>query len=121
VEYKILLDKNANLREVEAEEQTKFVISVIEALEVPFEWNSNESFSLLDKIRLRKILGQYNIAVIDDMNGGVKIFLERDKIAEFYKPAYILKEDYAEIDPRKKLYIEARCSFDSIFDGEQPT
>lgn len=118
MEYIVLLDSTSNLREIEAEEQTKFVISMIEALEIPFEWNSNEPFSILDKIRLRKVLAQYNVSVIDDMEGGIKIFLEREKVAEWKKASYVLKEDPSQIDPKKRLYIEMKCSFSSIFEEE---
>lgn len=116
MEYKILLDKSTDFREVEAEEQTRFVISIVEALEIPFEWDSNKPFSIFEKIKLRKVLGQYNVSVIDDMEGGVKIFLERDQVAEWKKPLYTLKEDLAQIDPKKRLYLEMKCSFESIYE-----
>jgi len=118
MEYTILLDKNAKIREIEAEEQTRFVVSIIEALEIPFEWDSNQTFTILDKVRLRKLLNQYNISVIDDMEGGLKIFLERELIAEWKKPFYVLREDPSQIDPKKKLYIEMKCSFSSMFENE---
>lgn len=116
MQYSILLDKYANLHEVEVEEQTRFVISIIEALEIPFEWNSNEPFSILDKVRLRKILSKNNISVISSSDGEVKIYLERDQIAEWKKPLYMLKEDPSQVDPRKKLFIEMKCDFSSIFE-----
>jgi len=118
MEYTVLLDSSAIVRDIEAEEQTRFVISIVEALEIPFEWNSNEPFTIFDKVRLRKVLGQYNVAVIDDMEGGVKIFLEREKIAEWKKATYILKEDPLQIDRKKKLYIEMKCSFSSIYENQ---
>ena len=118
MEYKILLDRTDNLRDVIVEEQTRFVLSIIEALEIPFEWDANQAFTPFDKIKLRKILGQYNVSVIDDMDGGIKIYLERDKIAEFQKPTYILKEDLTQIDPKKKLYLEMNCKLSSIFEQE---
>lgn len=104
------------MRAIEAEEQTRFILSMVEALEVPFEWDSNEPLSVLDKIRLRKVLGQYNVSIIDDMDGGVKIFLEREKIAEWNKAQYLLKEDPSEVDPKKRLFVEMKCSFSSIFE-----
>jgi hypothetical protein len=116
MKYTVLLDSSSNLREIEAEEQIKFVVSIIEALEIPFEWDSNAPFSVLDKLRLRKVLAQYNASIIDDMEGGIKIFLERDQIAQWHKSTYILKEDLSQVDPRKKLFIEMSCSFDSIFE-----
>lgn len=119
MQYVVLLNSSANFREAEAEEQTRFIMSIIEALEVPFEWNANEPLSILDRIRLRKVLSQYNISVIDDMDGGVKMFLDRDKIAEWHKALFILKEDPSQVDPKKKLFVEMKCSFSSIFDEEQ--
>jgi hypothetical protein len=121
MEYTILLDSQSNVRDVEVEEQTRFVISIIEALEVPFEWDSNVAFTVFDKVRLRKVLGQYNVSVIDNMDGGVKIYLEREQIAEWIKPSYILKEDPSQIDPKKKLYIEMKCVFNSIYEKNEAT
>lgn len=121
MEYTVLLDKNSNIREIETEEQTRFVLSVIEALEIPFEWDANKSFTVFDKVRLRKTLGQYNISIVDDMEGGLKIYLEHQIVADWKKPFFILKEDLTEIDPRKKLYIEMRCSFSSIFEEQEET
>lgn len=119
MEYKILLDKSENIRQVEAEEQTRFVVSIIEALEIPFDWNSNEPFTVLDKVRMRKLLGQYNVSVIDDMEGGVKIYLDRDPIAEWNKPFFILKEDPSQLERSKRLFIEMQCSFNSIFEQKE--
>ncbi len=119
MEYIVLLDKSSILRDIEAEEQTRFVISIIETLEVPFEWNSNEAFTIFDKVRLRKVLSQYNVEVIDDMDGGVKVYLERNKIAEWKKASYVLKEDPSQIDPKKKLYIEMKCKFESIYEAAE--
>ena len=117
MQYTVLLNKDAIIRDIEAEEQTRFIMSVIEALEVPFDWDPNEPFSVLDKVRLRKVLNQYHISIIDDMAGGVKIYLENDKIAEFFKPRYVLKEDPSQIDPKKKLFIEMHCDFNSLFEN----
>lgn len=113
MEYIVLLASNAHLPTVEAEEQTRFILSVVEALEIPFEWDSNEQMTVLDKIRLRKFLKQYNISILDDLDGGVKIYSGNEKIAEWKKAAYKLKEDLQQIDPKKKLYIEMKCKFES--------
>ncbi len=121
MQYTILLDSRANIREVEAEEQTKFVVSIIEALEIPFEWDSNTPFSIFDKVKLRKVLSQYNISVLDDMSGCIKILLEREQIAVWHKPSFMLKEDLSQIDSKKRLYIEMKCHFDSIYDEAEPS
>lgn len=116
MEYKILLDSHSNTREVEMEEQTKFIMSVVEALEVPYQWSPDTPFTVLEKLKLRKALSQYHIAVIDDMDGGVVIWLENEKIAQWQKASYLLKEDLVERDSRKRYFIEMQCKFSSIFD-----
>lgn len=120
MERSILLDKSENVRSVESEEQTRFVMSIVEALEIPFEWDPEQEFTVLDKIRLRKALGQYNVVIIDDMEGGMKIYLERDLIAEWKKATYILREDLGQLDHKKRLFVEMKCAFSSIFE-EQAT
>lgn len=118
MDYVILLDSKTNFREVASEEQTKFILSIVEALGIPFEWDSNVPFGVLETIRLRKTLNQYNVGVIDDMEGGTKIYLDNKLVAEWKKTSYMLKEDISQIDPKKKLYIEMKCSFQSMFEEE---
>lgn len=118
VQYTVLLDKNENVRHIESEEQFRFIMSIIEALEIPFTWDPNESFNVSDKIRLRKTLDQYNITILDDMAGEIKIFLERDCVATWHKPSFVLKEDLSQIDPKKRLYLEMRCNFNSVFEDQ---
>lgn len=113
MEYTVLLESSANLPSIEAEEQTRFILSVVEALEIPFDWDANQEMTVLERVRLRKLLNQYNISVIDDLDGGVKIYLSREIIAEWKKASYILKEDLQQLDRRKRLYIEMKCSFES--------
>ena len=111
MEYNLLLDRNENVRKVEAEEQSRFILSVIEALGIPFEYDTDAEFTPLDKIRLKKALAEFNIAIIDDMAGSVKIYLERELIAEWEKASYLLREDPSALDRRQRLYIEMRCSW----------
>lgn len=118
MEYTVLLNTTDNRREIESEEQTRFIISIVEALDIPFEWDSNEKFGVLDRIRLRKALAQYNVSVTDDLDGGVKIYLDREKIAEWYPVTWCLKEDLTQIDRKKRLFIEMKCRFSSMFEQE---
>lgn len=111
MEQILLLDKNEDVRSVEAQEQSRFILSVVEGLGIPFDHDPDAEFTVFDKIRLRKILNEYNVSVIDDMAGNVKIYLERELIAEWHKASYILKEDPSEIDRKKRYYLEMHCSF----------
>jgi hypothetical protein len=117
--YTILLDKNEKTKEVEAQEQARFVKSIIEALEVPIEWNPEEPFSVESKLKFKKSLNAYNINVISDTDGGLKIFVGSDLIAEWYKCSYKLKQDIGQIDPNKKLFLEMTVSFWSIFEKNE--
>jgi hypothetical protein len=118
MQYSILLDRNENTREVEIQEQARFVKSILEALQIPIEWNPEEPFSVESKIRFRKELDQFKINIIDDSNGGIKIYVETDLIAEWHKPLFKLKKDSSQIDPRKQIYLEMNVRFSSLFEED---
>jgi hypothetical protein len=117
MQYNILLVKNEDKQEVEILEQSRFLKSLLEALEVPIIWNPEEPLSIDAKLKLRKSLNTYNINVIDDMDGGLKVFVDSDLIGEWYKCSYKLKEDLTQTDPRKKLYLEMSVNFWTIFEN----
>ena len=114
--YTILLSKNEKTKEIEAQEQSRFVKSIFEALEIPIEWNPDEPHTIDDKIKLRAAINQYSINIISDIDGGLKIFVKSDLIAEWKKARYVLKNDPAQIDPSKRLYLEMHVSFWSAFE-----
>jgi hypothetical protein len=116
--YTILLNKNEKTKEIEAQEQSRFVKSIFEALEIPVEFNPDEPYSIDDRLRLRSSLNSYNINIIGDIDGGLKIFVKTDLIAEWKKPHYVLKIDGSQIDPNKKLYLEMHINFWSVFESE---
>ena len=120
MKYTVLLNVDENKKQVETEEQFKFVKSIMEALEIPINWNFEEpsSFSIEDKKKFRNTLEQFGIQVIDDRDGIVTIYHEKEKIAEWSKCQYKLKRDYSQINPMKRLYVEMSVNFWSIF--EQP-
>jgi hypothetical protein len=113
----ILLNTNENTRQVEREEQGRFVKSILTAFGVPIEehW-IDEELSVDQTMKIRRILSQYKIEIVDDMDGGVKMFCEKDMIAEFKKPHYVLRKDNSQKDPNKKLYLEMTTNTWSILD-----
>jgi hypothetical protein len=119
MQYTVLLDKNENTKQVELQEQSRFIKSIIEALGVPIEFNSEKPLSVDDRIRLRKELDKYDISIITDIEGGVKIFVKTDLIGEWYKSIYKLKEDLSQrVNPKKKIYLEMTVRFWTTFENE---
>jgi len=114
--YTILLNRNENVKEVEAQEQARFLKTILEALEVPIEWNPEEPLSVDGRIELRKSLKTYNISAITDIDGGMKIFVNNELIGEWYKCSYKLKKDSAQVDPNKKLYLEMSVNFWTVYE-----
>jgi hypothetical protein len=116
----ILLDTNENTRKVEHEEQAHFVRSILTGFNVPIDdiW-TDETLDVADMMKLRKMLSVYKIEIVDDLDGGVKIFCEQSLIAEFKKPHYVLKKDPGQVDPRKRLYLEMTTNTWSILDQEE--
>jgi|ERR1700722_13792496 len=116
--YTILLNKDGKTKETEAQEQARFVKAVLEAHGVPIEnWNPDEPFSVDEKIKFRKSLDAFNIHVVDNQDGGLKIYANNELIGEWKKAKYKLKEDLLQVDPGKRLYYEMHVNFWSIFEG----
>ena len=73
-------------------------------------------FTVEHKIELRKHMDQFSVTIVDDRDGGIKIFVERDKVAEWKKCTFILREDPSEVNPSKRLYMEISGDIWTIFD-----
>jgi len=119
-EGKILIDRD-QAREVESEEKYIFVVSIIDQLGISLGDALPEEPHLFDaecKIELRKILHKFNVSIIDDMDGGLKIYVDKDLVADWKKPIFILKKDLSELQRSKRLYYEMITSYWSIFDQE---
>jgi hypothetical protein len=116
--YTILLSKTENTREVEAQEQARFLKTIIDSLDLPIAYNPDEELTVDKKIELKKSFDKYNINVISDNDGGMQVFVLQDLIGDFKKCKYKLKEDVAQRDPNKKLYIEMQVDFWNAFEAE---
>ena len=117
----ILLNHNENTKKVEDEEKTRFLRNILEQMGVPIQefWPSDEALSVSQKIQLRSILATYNVQVIDDLDGHMQIYVEGEKVAEWFKCTYKLKRDLREIDPRKQLYLEMEVNCWSLFEESE--
>lgn len=117
----ILLNHNENTKLVEEEEKTRFLRGILEQMGVPIQefWVTETSLSVDQRIKLRGILATYGIQVIDDLDGNMQVYVEGERVAEWYKCSYKLKRDLREIDPRKQLYMEMQINCWSLFEEQE--
>lgn len=115
----ILLNYGDNTKNVEDEEKNRFLHDLLEQMGVPLDfWTSIDSLSVEQRIKLRTILINYNIQVLDDLDGNMQIYVEGELIGEWRKCTYKLKRDLREIDPRKQLYLEMLVDCWTVFEEE---
>jgi hypothetical protein len=117
----ILLNNNyREAEQVEEEEKSRYLRGILELMGVPISeiWPSENLLNVEQRIKLRSILATYAVQVIDDLDGHMQIYVEGDKVAEWFKCSYKLKRDLREIDPRKRFYLEMEVSTWSLFEEE---
>lgn len=115
----ILLNYNENTRQVEEEEKTRFLRSILEQMGIPIQdfWTSDDPMTVHQKIQLRSILSTYNIQVIND-GETLQVYFEGEKIAEWEKPTYKIKKNLEELDPRRRVFLEMTVNCSSVFNVE---
>jgi len=118
MQAKILLNYSDNTKTVEEEEKNRFLRSLLNEMGLIIDfWNEEDLILTVDqKIKLRKLLLNNNLQVIDDSDGSMKIFFENTLIGSWDKPTYKLKKDMSQLDHRKQLYVEMSISCQHIFD-----
>jgi hypothetical protein len=121
----ILLNYNENTRQVEEEEKARFLRGILEqcfentevANQVQEIWDIDGPLPAPQKIKLRDVLATYNLQVIDDFDGGLKIYLENELVANWKKPYYKLMTDLSQVDRKKRLYLEMCVECWSVFEN----
>ena len=116
--YTLKVSRNENLQQIETQEQSRFIKSIIEALEIPIEWNTDEPLSVDTKIRLRKEFENYKINIIKNENGDIKFYIEDEVVAEWKKPNIKLVENPSKTKITEKLFYELEINFWTTFDNE---
>src|ERR1019366_6859116 len=113
----ILLNFNENTKEMENEERDNFVRGILETLGLPLEniWDEEGTLTTDNKIKLRSILTNYNIQIIES-GGEIKVYCDNQVIGDWRKPTYILKRDNNQLHPKKKLFLEMHIDCNSIFE-----
>ena len=115
-----------NYRQEEEQWQYEFVYYVLSNIGIPqeildgcFPEDGMEAFTVDHKIELRKPMSTFDVSIVDDRDGGIKMFVERDLIAEWKKCKFVLREDGKEVNPSKRLYMEVRADIWTIFDQKE--
>jgi hypothetical protein len=116
--YTVLLDSTADLKQCEGEQKAEFIRSILEAMDIhPEFWPPEESIlSVETKIKLRALLLEQELIIVESVDGALEIYSARKKIAEWSKPKYVRKIDASQVDPRKKIYLEMRVTCSSVFE-----
>ena len=114
----LLLNYNENVQQVEEEEKTRFLRSLLEQIELPIQefWPTDSTLSISQRMKMRALLGTYGIQVIDDLDGHMQVYVEGELVAEWFKCTYKIKRDLRERDPRKQLYLEMDINCWSLFE-----
>jgi hypothetical protein len=117
----LLLNHDENTQKVEEEEKTRFLKGILEEMGMPIQefWTNDGPLSVDQRIKLRGILATYGVQVIDNLDGHMQIYVEGEKVAEWFKPTYKLKRDLRQIDPRKQLYLEMEVNLWSLFEEQE--
>jgi len=116
MEYSIFLDREDALK-VEEEEKSAFIKDVLIELGIDIEkvW-PEATLSVEEKVKLRALLKKFNVIVIEDTEKNVSVYLEKDVIAEWERPKFVLHKDLKQIDPKKKIYLEMKVNARSVFE-----
>ncbi len=123
-----------NFREVEHEWQWEFVYYVLSNLGIPDEDldacfpDSPDEMEAEHKIELRNVMYHFDVTIVDDKDGGLKIWVAEpmgdDKpplyvlVGEWKKCKFVYREDPGEVDPNLRIYVEVHADVWTILDDE---
>lgn len=121
MEKKIFLNYRENVKVVEEEEKNRFLIALLshiipEVAELDLQLE-NGIFNVDQKIQLNELLLKYDITLLE--GEGVDVYHEKELIARWEKPTYVIKRDYTEPNPKKQLYQEMTLHFFSLLEEQE--
>lgn len=119
MEKSVYLDRE-DTGAIEEEERNLFLRGILEDVGVPLDdiW-PDISLTVEQKINLRNLLGKLDVEIIHDGDRGFQIYHQDTKIAEWFKPKFILREDFGARSLAKKLYYEMVIKTWSIFEEQE--
>ncbi len=120
MKFSIYIDRE-DYKFVEIEEQNRFIRDILENMDVPLDecWPDDEyKVSTQDKIKFRHVLNMFDINIINDKDGGIKIYVGQELVAEWKKSTFEYKVDHGEINPAKKIFYQMNIECWSLFDED---
>jgi len=120
MESKILLNYTDNVKLVEESLRLAFLIELLEKLNITAIQElelSGDSISVAQRMQLRDILAKNSITILEE--DGMEVFFEKELIARWDAPTYVVKRDFSEPDPKKQLYQEMTIHFFSLFEEQE--
>lgn len=120
---KIIQADREDIRTVEKESQNLFIFDILAMCGIPEEqlvpcFPGVDGMSIAQRMALRKLCSQYDVFIVDDFDGGVKIYVNDDIIAEWKKPHYVMRTDPTAKEKSKRIYVEIHCSWWSLFEEQ---
>lgn len=120
----ILLNFTENTHQIEEEEKSRFLRGLLDQMfentelanKIQEIWNTDQPLNAINKIKLRNILSTYNLQVIDNLDGSLKVYLDNEMVAEWYKCSYKLKKDLMVKDPKKRVFLEMEVKYWTVFE-----
>lgn len=111
-------------RKIEEEEQENFVYNLLTEINLQenypgFDetWFSEELSPVERKIKLKNILRELNIEIIN-IGRELEVYFENNLVAKWYAPKYRKMTDLKQANPEKRIYLEMQVSYESIFDED---
>lgn len=126
---KQILSNHDEWKVIIEQQKSEFVFWILESMGLPQDDLSkcftlengtvtNEAVTVQHRIELKKLCSRYEIDIIDDMDGGVKIYINNESlVAEWKKPSIRLRHDHNRINPAERLYMEINIDWWTIFEG----
>lgn len=118
----VVLANRHDYRKVIEELKYEFTSDIINKLELPEDEvneclpNNFSDFDVNKKIKLRNLLGKFNVNIIDDKDGGIKIYVENEQIAEWKKCFIRIKQNPAALNISEKVFVEIHVDCSSVFE-----
>jgi len=119
VKRSIYIDRE-DCRAIEDEERDTFLRGILDQLGVPLDdvW-PDVSLTVDQKVKLRTLLSKLELEIVQDGDRGYTIYHQDTKLAEWFKPRVLLREDKKARSFGKKLYYEMVIETWSMYDQQE--
>lgn len=68
--------------------------------------------------KLKKALSDNKITVVDNNDDSIFIYIQDVLIAQWKTPLYDKREDFSQLDRKKRFYVGINLEYESVFDVE---